>query len=598
LLYPQQNDTRNLLDLSGFWDFALDPDDQGQGAGWAAGLRERLNGHQVRTIAVPASWNEQFEDTRDYLGPAWYARQVWAPSSWAGQRIFLRVGSANYAARVFVNGELVGEHEGGHLPFAFDVTEQLAHDRANAIAIRVENELKPTRVPPGNVRGGIFDGSYPQTSYDFFPYAGLHRPVVLYTVPEQHIEDVTVETRREGAAGAVRVLVRSSGGASAGTARLQGDGCDVSAVLSFRDGSAEAELRVERARLWGPGDPHLYELEVTLEGEGASVDRYTLPVGIRTIEVQGDAVLLNGDPVFLKGFGRHEDSPIHGRGIDPPLIVRDYSLLRWVGANSYRTAHYPYSEEEMQMADRHGILIIDEIPAVGLQFDDGEENVRTRQALCETQLRELIARDKNHPSVIMWSVANEPFPPGFGGGRPAPPPEDLPIRPEACLGDLIALARELDPTRLVSFAAIMGCPAEWMASCDVALVNRYWGWYTHAGQPEAGAEVLGRELDELHERLAKPILISEFGADTMAGHHADPPEMWSEEYQVDLLRRYLDVADKRDFVVGAHVWNFADFKTGQGIRRAASMNLKGVFTRDRRPKMAAHFLRQRWGGGS
>ena len=176
MLYPQQNERRNLFDLSGFWDFKLDPDEMGEQEGWFNGLPA------PRTIAVPGSWNEQFQDTRDYLDAAWYLRETYVPQGWRGQKITLRVGSANYAARVWVNGALVGEHLGGHLPFAFDVTEQIAWDRPNVIAIRVENRLTPTRVPPGNVvRGamGGFMGSYPSTNFDFFPYAGLHRPVIL-----------------------------------------------------------------------------------------------------------------------------------------------------------------------------------------------------------------------------------------------------------------------------------------------------------------------------------------------------------------------------------------------------------------------------------
>jgi beta-glucuronidase len=140
----------------------------------------------------------------------------------------------------------------------------------------------------------------------------------------------------------------------------------------------------------------------------------------------------------------------------------------------------------------------------------------------------------------------------------------------------------------------MGGPVEWLDLGDVICINRYWGWYTQGGQIDAGAKTLAQELDSLHEQTGKPIVLTEFGADTLAGMHSDPPEMWTEEYQVEFLRSYLDVAAERPFVAGLHVWNFADFKTGQGSRRAGGLNLKGIFTRDRRPKMAAHLLRERW----
>jgi hypothetical protein len=234
---------------------------------------------------------------------------------------------------------------------------------------------------------------------------------------------------------------------------------------------------------------------------------------------------------------------------------------------------------------------------VGLFFTDGEANVQTRLALCKRYLDELIARDKNHPSVIMWSVANEPFPRHFmrmmGGGGDVEEGDDTPF-----FAELFDLVRTLDPTRLVTVVGVMGGPVEWLALSDVVCINRYSGWYMQSGQLEAGIKALAQELDALHEELGKPLAITEFGADTIAGQHSDPPAMWSEEYQAEMLARYLDVAAERPFVVGMHVWNFADFKTGQAVHRMGGLNLKGVFTRDRRPKMAAHLLRARWTGES
>jgi putative sterol carrier protein len=171
-----------------------------------------------------------------------------------------------------------------------------------------------------------------------------------------------------------------------------------------------------------------------------------------------------------------------------------------------------------------------------------------------------------------------------------------PVSPEISqfFEKLYQMARDLDPTRLVTLVGVMGSPLDWLASSDIVCINRYWGWYTQPGQPELGANLLSQELDSLFDVLKKPIIVSEFGADTIAGRHSYPAKMWTEEYQVDFLRGYLDVADSKDFVVGMHVWNFADFQAVQSINRAGGMNLKGVFTRDRTPKMAAHFLHERW----
>jgi beta-glucuronidase len=592
MLYPQQNDLRNRLDLSGFWDFLLDPQEIGQDERWFNGLPV------PRTIAVPASWNEQFQDTRDYMDTAWYARAFYVPQGWQGQTIYLRVGSANYAAKMWINGQFVGEHQGGHLPFAFDVTGQVSWNRANTVAIQVENKLLPTRVPPGNIPLGAglgFGSFYPPAAFDFFPYGGLQRPVILYGLPQTHIEDVTVVTEIQGDKGIVQVRVVQTGSSGAGQLFLAGEGQSFAADLTFVEGVAKATIEVPDARLWGPDDPYLYTLTVTLIDGDRVIDRYALDVGIRTIAVDGPQIRLNGEPIFLTGFGRHEDFPVHGRGLNTPLIVKDHALLKWIGANSYRTSHYPYSEEQMQMADREGYLVVDETPAVGLFFEDGEENIQTRLDQCKQQVAELIARDKNHPSVIMWSVANEPMiaknaiAAFMAGGTPEPDPAA-----ERFFEELFDLVRALDPTRLATVESPIPDAGSLLALCDVVCVHRYNGWYMQSGQLALALEDLEQNLDQLYERCGKPIMITEFGADTLAGMHADPSEMWSEEYQAEFLSGYLDLAERKPYVAGLHVWNFADFKTSQGIIRAGGLNRKGVFTRDRRPKMAAHLLRERW----
>jgi len=586
VLYPQQNDKRNLLDISGIWDFQIDPQEVGEAQGWFNGLAD------ARPMAVPSSWNDLYDDLRDYLGMAWYVTRSYVPTGWQGERVMLRIGSANYAAKVWVNGALAGQHEGGHLPFEFDVTGLMRWEAPNTIAVQVENHLTPTRVPAGNVPGGLnaFMRMFPAATFDFFPYAGLQRAVQFYSAPQQHIDDVTVTTDIDGVDGVVTVVVQASS-AEMGAIHLDGQ----TASLAFDNGLGQAQVRVRNARLWSPDDPHLYTLTVTLGDKAAPVDRYSLPVGIRTVAVEGGAILLNGQPIFLKGFGRHEDFAVSGRGSNTPVVVKDYALLKWIGANSYRTSHYPYAEEQMRMADREGILIIDEIPNVSLQFGGGDKAVAERLRMCKQQMGELIARDKNHPSVIMWSIANEPMPPDMMKRFMAGADVD-PVAPAttAFFQELYDLCRAQDPTRLVTLVGVGGGPVEWLESADVACINRYYGWYSQSGQLDEGQAMLAQELDALYAQLGKPIIITEFGADTLAGHHSHPPAMWSEEYQVELLRRYLDTAAERPFVAGMHIWNFADFKTAQGTMRAASLNHKGVFTRARQPKMAAHFLHERW----
>ena len=306
----------------------------------------------------------------------------------------------------------------------------------------------------------------------------------------------------------------------------------------------------------------------------------------------GSEILLNGKRVFLKGFGRHEDFAVSGRGQNDAVMVRDNALLKWTGANSYRTSHYPYSEEEMRLADREGFLVIDEIPAVSLHFDDGEENVRARLAQCRKDVRDLVARDKNHPSVVLWSVSNEAMTPRLdlsGGATPKVDPVST-----AFLKELIDLAHELRRDAARDARGGHGRAHGVAGARGRGVAQPRLGLDAQPANLEAARAMLENELDAVHAPLAKPIVITEFGADTLPGFHSTDELMWSEEFQVAFLRTYLDLVATKDYVAGMHVWNLADFRTSQGILRPGTLDHEGVFAREREQKIAARFLRERW----
>lgn len=585
-LFPQENPNRSISDLSGIWEFKKDPENIGIKNQWFNGLTE------TRSIAVPGSWNEQFTDSRDYLDAVWYQTEAFVPENWSDEEVWIRFGSVNYHATVWVNGQQLGIHEGGHLPFAFDISKVTKTGEKNTIVVRVENELKPSRVPTGDVPNG-FLSNYPKSNFDFFPYAGINRKVWLYTLPKKgKISDITVKTNFEKTTGKVTVAIEKVGAVKSGEVILTGDKNSITKSFKFSKGKATVEIDVPQVNLWSIENPFLYDLKVVIKDNDTPLDQYQLPIGIRTVAVNEKTILLNGEPVFLKGFGKHEDFPIFGRGVANPVIVKDYALLKWIGANSYRTSHYPYDEEYYRMADREGILIIDEIPAVGLFFHGDKNDVAERQRMCKQYLEELYYRDKNHPSVIMWCVANEPFPEKINfsieGGEPTDPDSIVAFQ------ELFDLIRSLDNTRLTTLVGVMGGPLEWIGLADVICINRYWGWYAQSGEIAKGAAVLNQEIEGLYSAFKKPIIVSEFGVDTYPGMHAEQPEMFTEEYQKEFIKAYLDVADSKEYVTGMHIWAFADFKTTQGIIRFGGMNYKGVFTRDRKPKMAAHYLKERW----
>jgi beta-glucuronidase len=415
---------------------------------------------------------------------------------------------------------------------------------------------------------------YPDVPFDYFPFAGIHRRVELVAVPRDGIHDIRLETVPDAAAALLSVHVAAGEGDLAVT--LDGE------RLSTPHRSAAAECStapqgIPAAGLWSPERPRLHRLAVELRRGGALVDRYVLRAGLRTVAVDGDRLLLNGTPVQLRGFGRHEDFPVLGRGTTPALAARDLLLMRQAGANSFRTAHYPCDEETLDIAEQLGLMVIAETPAVALYFAD--DDLPRRQELALSFVAELIARDRNRACVIAWSVANEP--------RMNHP------EAAAALRSLCATARALDPSRPVGYATDLP-DAPGVEAADIIFLNAYPGWYQHPGQLSAVESVLAGTLDRLHRGHGKPVVLTEFGADALPGSHADPPAMWSEEYQAELIERVLAVAAQRPFVAGAHIWAFADFATAQADHRPGSVNFKGVFTRDRRPKLAAARLPALW----
>jgi beta-glucuronidase len=594
MLTPRDSTTRERVALDGLWRFALDPEGRGRSDRWWA---QSLPGDAE--MPVPASFNAVLpgREAHDHIGDVWYQRVVRVPRGWSGRRLVLRFDAATHRAAVWVDDTLVAEHEGGYTPFEADVTEQVRAGEETRVTVVVNTELRWDSIPPGFVEE-LEDGRLLQQHFhDFFNYTGLHRSVWLYATPRTHVSDVTVtttETDGDAATVAYRVAVTGGSGHSVRVVVRDGGGAEVA-----RGEGDDGAVGIERVQLWRPGAAYLYTLEVLVLGaDGEVVDSYPQPFGVRTVAVDGPRFLINGEPFHFTGFGKHEDFPIHGRGHDAAVMVHDFELMRWLGANSVRTSHYPYDEAFLDYADRHGVVVIDETAAVGLNLDTGAGILNQAEPLptysdatisARTQdthrqaIRELIARDKNHPCVVLWSIANEP--------------DTVSPAARGYFEPLVAETRRLDPTRPVAFANFMvATPERDVVSdlFDVLLLNRYFGWYVFTGDLVAAEHALEAELREWAQR-GKPIVMTEYGADTQAGLHSLTGEPWSEEFQVDLLAMYHRVFDRIDAVVGEHIWNFADFATRSGISRVDG-NKKGVFTRERRPKAAAHALRRRWRG--
>ncbi|HUF09692.1 MAG TPA: glycoside hydrolase family 2 TIM barrel-domain containing protein [Rhodothermales bacterium] len=590
-MYPQQNRHRTRIDLSGYWRFKPDPGSVGVGEEW---FISPLYG-DVLMIAVPGAWNEQLAECglMNYVGAAWYETSVETRTD--GRRIALYVGAADHDAQVWVNGSPVGSHQGGYLPFELDVSAAWLPQKPNRITIRVDSTLSMHTLPqdvdpsselyssPAYERRHLF----PPTRFDFFPYGGLTRQVCLCVTDTDYIERIRVDSRLNGA---VSIRTRSRGSGYISVQIRDGEsGVVTKSKAPIVDGRCKIEVEIPSVRPWSPSDPHLYTAQVSQwDKSGAEVDCYDQRFGVREVEISGGTLLLNGKTLFLTGFGKHEDYPIVGRGQFRSAYIRDFELMRWIGANSFRTSHYPYDEEMISLADELGFLVINEVPAVSLGFwSDDLEDLSPLLENHRRALTELVNRDVNHPSVIAWSTTNEPnlwSEPHYQNEASA-----------AYFRKVYAHTKSLDDSRPV-IAIIMGRFQEndvALEACDLIGINRYFGWYTDPAQLELAARQLDRELDALYDRYAKPVIVTEFGADTVEGQHATTAQMFTEEFQQAFLMTYSRVIESKPFCAGAHVWNFADFRTPQHFRRVV-LNKKGVFNRSREPKMAAFALRDYW----
>lgn len=587
MLYPIMTETRNVIDLSGIWSFKL---------------IEYKDGYDVTTeidtdlqMAVPGSYNDQgvVSSIRNHVGKVVYETTFTIPNVLQQERQVLRFGSATNEAEVFVNGQKVVSHRGGFLPFEVEINDVVQKGK-NRLTVIVNNILDDSTLPVGNFKevkdskGNIKAVNEP--NFDFFNYAGLHRPVKIYTTPKEHyIEDIVIVPHVDGQNAQVEYTVKASGNQS-----IQVDIVDQEGHIVASQNGAESTIEIENVHLWQPGDGYQYTLAVSIKADDEVIDYYEEPFGVRSIEVKNGQFLINGEPFYFKGFGKHEDTYYHGRGLNEVSNIQDLNLMKWIGANSFRTSHYPYSEEMMRLADEQGVVVIDETTAVGVHLNfsaalDGCQNTDTWKKIRTKEdhkqvIKELIARDKNLACVVMWSIANEPDSASLGAKEYFEP--------------LVNLAKELDPQNrpctIVTLLNSLPDVCQVQDLVDVICLNRYYGWYVQSGDLEAAKEALRQELDGwLEKQPDKPIMFTEYGADTVVGLHAIDDIMFTEEYQVKYYEANHEIIDQCPNFVGEQVWNFADFETSNGVIRVQG-NRKGIFTRERRPKAVAHYFRKRW----
>ena len=422
---------RQTVDLCGPWRAIIDPNESGYfdyryrpyaDGGMGANKKPKSPGEFVEydfdtagQLLVPGDWNTQKPELLFYEGSIWYKKDFDYARK-PGRRLFVWFGAANYRAMVFLNGTKLGEHVGGFTPFQFEITN-LVRDKGNFLIVKVDNQRQ---------REGV-----PTVMTDWWNYGGLTREVRLVDVPETFVEDYSVQLEK-GSRSRIALWVRLNGPRKQQrvTVRISEAGVSGDAMP---DANGYAQLTLDaRLTLWSPETPKLYEVSIA-----AATDQVADRIGFRSIETSGKTMLLNGQPLHLRGVSIHAEAPIHSGRVFSEADAR--TLLEWakeLGCNFVRLPHYPHDEAMTRLADQMGLLVWSEIPVYWTIAWESPDTLRNAQQ----QLTEMISRDKNRSSVILWSVANET------------PPGDARLR---FLVTLAGLAHELDPTRLVTAALEM-----------------------------------------------------------------------------------------------------------------------------------------------
>jgi beta-glucuronidase len=501
------------------------------------------------TLRVPGDWNTQVPQLYNYEGVVWYQRDFDAQPK-PGTRTFLHIGAANYRSHAWVNGKRVCDHEGGYTPFDCEVTAVL-HPGSNFVVIAVD----ATRMQDG----------IPSTGIDWLNYGGLTRDVSLVTVPTSFIDDYDVHLAHGTAwvpgntelTGYVHVLDAPAGTPVA--IDIPEAGVHTTAVTDAQ-GRAPFDVKAAHLDLWSAETPKLYKVALST-GSGAERDSITDDIGFRDVRVDGTRILINGKAVYLRGANAHAEAPYTGGRIyDQKQVDSIFGFLKDLHANFVRLAHYPHDERMERTADREGVMIWSEIPL--WQHISFEKPAVYAKAT--NMLNEMIRRDRNKASVIMWSVSNET--------------PNNPTRTEF-LTNLANEARRLDPTRPITSALntahIVGdqatLPDKFADALDIIGVNQYIGWYS--GKPE--------DCDTIHWTLPeKPIIMSEFGAEAKFGNHGATNQRWTEEQQAYVLQHQLDMFRKIPQLRGDTVWVLMDFHspTRNIPHLQDGYNRKGLFS--------------------
>ena len=561
----------DYLPIDGAWRFVPDPHGDGERLGfWKTG-------HDVglwREVNIPSCFEAGCPDIDFYEGVCWYHRAFRLPAAWSGQRIVLRFEAVNYRAGVWLDGEFLGENRDGFLPFEFEIQDKVRRDGDSVLVLSVDN--------------AHHEGDVPGMHVGWRGYGGILREVCLYRTDPLYIESIRTIAAPCGQDGEVEFHLRVCN-----TGRDDATGVTLDITVQDTAGRACAEFAsspitlaasavadvlikgtLEGIHAWSPSSPVLYHAHVRLVAGHQVKNEKHVPFGFRRIEATPGGLLLNGKPIFLTGFNRHEDSPRTAAAVDLETTRHDLETMKEAGANFVRLCHYPHHQAELDMCDRIGLLVLAEIP---LYFwNDVEEGRRTNAARVQTAARQLecmIARDFNHPSIVFWSVSNE---------TQETEPEVV-----ASNSELVRRARALDPTRLCVHVSCHWINTPHFEEDDVICVNYYpsISWSARGHTPAmfdlAGSADKWRiNLEAIRRRYpGKPVLVTEFGYCSFAGTFG---HSFGEDEHSRVIETEFAVLVAAG-VCGATVWCWADHPWPAGrFLGGLIVSPFGVVSRDRR----------------
>ncbi len=570
--------SRDVLTLNGKWNYIIDPYETGfydyrykpfdemKNPGNGAFFLDKTpkdaselieySFDKSPTLIVPGDWNSQDDKLLYYEGTIWYRRKFDYTPKAAENRIFVHFGAANYESHIYLNGKKLGSHTGGFTPFNFEITK-LLKPQNNSLVVKVDNKRKREGVPTLNT--------------DWWNYGGITRDVSVIEVPATFIEDYLVQLKK-GTNDEIAGFVQLNGSSKPENVKIEIPELKITfEAKTDASGKAEFSIKHKKIGFWSPENPKLYDVVLT-----SNDSKVTDKIGFRTIETRGTDILLNGKSIFLRGICIHEENSLRGgRAFSESDAVMLLNSAKELGCNYVRLAHYPHSEIMIRKADEMGMLVWEENPVYWtIQW----ENPATLQN-AKNQLTEVMTRDKNRASVIIWSMANE-----------TPVSEAR----NNFLKELASHARNLDNTRLISAALEVhggNKPNEKVVEdffadyVDIINFNQYVGWYD--GMPEKCDRV------EWTIKYNKPVMISEFGAGALQGNHGDVNARFTEEHQADLYNRTLKMLSKIPQFRGVSPWILYDFRSPKRVLPGIQdgWNRKGVIGQNGTKKQAFFVLR-------